>query len=181
MRKRCMDRGGSRAGADMQPLKPGTAFGRASPPFPRECRSPWLGWPYAAIIALQALGEPTRDPAALAQIRGKSEAAAFGLSFLALPAQRYRQIPDGPIAKERAPMKTDAAIVGVGASAFGRFLPHSQLKLGAVALKAALDDTGLSRDDIDGLSIHIGWPLGVDYDRVAEGLGLNIRYVNQAW
>ena len=78
-------------------------------------------------------------------------------------------------------MKIDAAIVGVGASAFGRFLPHSQLKLGAVALKAALDDAGLSRDDIDGLSIHIGWPLGVDYDRVAEGLGLNIRYVNQAW
>jgi acetyl-CoA acetyltransferase len=78
-------------------------------------------------------------------------------------------------------VKIDAAIVGVGASEFGRFLPHSQLKLGAIALKAALDDAGLTRDDIDGLSIHIGWPLGVDYDRVAEGLGLNIRYVNQAW
>ena len=78
-------------------------------------------------------------------------------------------------------MKIDAAIVGVGASEFGRFLPHSQLKLGAIALKAALADAGLTRDDIDGLSIHMGWPLGVDYDRVAEGLGLSIRYVNQSW
>lgn len=78
-------------------------------------------------------------------------------------------------------MKIDAAIVGVGASEFGRFLPHSQLKLGATALKAALEDAGLERDDVDGLSIHMGWPLGVDYDRVAEGLGLNIRYVNQSW
>ncbi|HEX2136999.1 MAG TPA: hypothetical protein VHG30_14040 [Microvirga sp.] len=78
-------------------------------------------------------------------------------------------------------MKIDAAIVGVGASEFGRFLPQSQLGLGATALKAALDDAGLTRADVDGLSIHMGWPLGVDYDRVAEGLGLNIRYVNQSW
>lgn len=78
-------------------------------------------------------------------------------------------------------MKIDAAIVGVGASEFGRFLPHSQLKLGAMALKAALDDAGLTREDVDGLSIHMGWPLGIDYDRVAEGLGLNIRYVNESW
>ena len=57
-------------------------------------------------------------------------------------------------------MKLDAAIVGVGASAFGRFLPDSQLSLAATALKAALDDCGLQRDDIDGLSIHMGSPLG---------------------
>ena len=78
-------------------------------------------------------------------------------------------------------MKLDAAIVGVGASAFGRFLPDSQLSLAATALKAALDDCGLQRDDIDGLSIHMGSPLGVDYDRVASAFGLNIRYVNQSW
>lgn len=78
-------------------------------------------------------------------------------------------------------MKPDAAIVGVGASAFGRFLPDSQLSLAATALKAALDDCGLRRDDIDGLSIHMGSPLGVDYDRVASAFGLNIRYVNQSW
>ena len=78
-------------------------------------------------------------------------------------------------------MKINAAICGVGASEFGRFLPDSQLGLCAKAFKAALDDSGLKREDIDGLSIHMGSPLGLDYDRVAEGLGLEIRYVNQSW
>lgn len=78
-------------------------------------------------------------------------------------------------------MKINAAIAGIGASKFGRFLPDSQLSLAAVALKQALDDSGLQRSDIDGLSIHMGWPLGVDYDRVAEAFGLNVRYVNQSW
>ena len=36
-------------------------------------------------------------------------------------------------------MKVDAAIAGIGASEFGRFLPDSQLRLAAKALKAALD------------------------------------------
>ncbi|HET6607775.1 MAG TPA: hypothetical protein VFG62_13940 [Rhodopila sp.] len=78
-------------------------------------------------------------------------------------------------------MKINAAIAGIGASKFGRSLPESQLALAAVALKEALDDSGLTRADIDGLSIHMGWPLGVDYDRVADAFGLNIRYVNQSW
>lgn len=78
-------------------------------------------------------------------------------------------------------MRINAAIVGAGASEFGRFLPDSQLGLAAKALKAALEDSGLERGDIDGLSMHMGWPLGLDYDRVADGLGLNIRYVNQSW
>lgn len=78
-------------------------------------------------------------------------------------------------------MKLNAAIAGVGASEFGRFLPDSQLRLAAKALRAALEDSGLRREDVDGLSIHMGWPLGLDYDRVADGLGLNIRYVNQSW
>ncbi len=75
----------------------------------------------------------------------------------------------------------NACIVGIGASRFGRRLPESQLALGAVAFKAALADAALSRDDVDGLSIHMGSPLGLDYDRVAEAFGLEIRYVNQAW
>ncbi len=75
----------------------------------------------------------------------------------------------------------NACIVGIGTSRFGRRLPDSQLALGAVAFKAALADSGLTRDDIDGLSIHMGSPLGLDYDRVAEAFGLDIRYVNQAW
>ena len=78
-------------------------------------------------------------------------------------------------------MNIDAAIVGIGASRFGRGLPESQLKLAATAFKNALADAGLERSDVDGLSIHLGWPLGPDYDRVAEAFGLDIRYVNQSW
>ena len=78
-------------------------------------------------------------------------------------------------------MEIDAAIVGIGCSAFGRGLPDSQLRLAAVAFKNALADAGLQRRDVDGLSIHLGWPLGLDYDRVAEAFGLEIRYVNQSW
>lgn len=73
------------------------------------------------------------------------------------------------------------AIVGIGHSDFGRHLPDSQLALGAKALRAALLDSGLERSDIDGLSLHMGWPLGADYDRIAEVYGLNVGYVNQAW
>jgi acetyl-CoA acetyltransferase len=78
-------------------------------------------------------------------------------------------------------MTLDAAIVGIGCSQFGRGLPDSQLKLAATAFTAALADAGLTRADIDGLSIHLGWPLGPDYDRIAEAFGLDIRYVNQSW
>jgi acetyl-CoA acetyltransferase len=78
-------------------------------------------------------------------------------------------------------MTLDAAIVGIGCSRFGRGLPESQLALAAIAFKAALADAGLERADVDGLSIHLGWPLGPDYDRVAEAFGLDIRYVNQSW
>src|ERR1051325_6882678 len=78
-------------------------------------------------------------------------------------------------------MNLDAAIVGIGASKFGRSLPESQLALAAVAFKAALADAGLERSDVDGLSIHLGWPLGPDYDRGAGAFALDIRYVNQSW
>ena len=78
-------------------------------------------------------------------------------------------------------VRDKAAIVGIGRSQYGRFLPESQLKLGAIALKGALADSGLERSDIDGLSLHMGWPLGLDYDQIAEGYGLDIRYVTQMW
>jgi acetyl-CoA acetyltransferase len=74
-----------------------------------------------------------------------------------------------------------AAIVGIGHSKYGKALPESQLALGAQALRAALDDAGLTRDDVNGLAIHLGWPVGVDYDRVAEAYGLRTRWANQAW
>jgi acetyl-CoA acetyltransferase len=78
-------------------------------------------------------------------------------------------------------IRDQTAIVGIGQSEFGRFLPDSQLRLGAKALKAALDDSGLTRADVDGVAIHLGWPLGVDYDRVAEAYGLSLRWVSQTW
>lgn len=78
-------------------------------------------------------------------------------------------------------IRDQAAIAGIGQSEYGRFLPDSQLKLGAKALKAALADAGLQRTDIDGMAIHLGWPLGVDYDRVAETYGLDLRWVTQTW
>ena len=43
-------------------------------------------------------------------------------------------------------MKVDAAIVGIGCSAFGRGLPDSQLRLAAVAFREALADAGLERE-----------------------------------
>jgi acetyl-CoA acetyltransferase len=78
-------------------------------------------------------------------------------------------------------IRDKTAIAGIGSSEFGRGLKESQLKLGLAAFKEALDDAGLTRDDIDGLSIHMGWPLGVDYDRIASAFGLELRYVNQSW
>ncbi|MBV9859953.1 MAG: hypothetical protein JO038_07615 [Alphaproteobacteria bacterium] len=78
-------------------------------------------------------------------------------------------------------LRRAAAIVGIGHSEFGRFLPDSQTALGAKALRMALDDAGLDRSDIDGLAIHLGWPLGLDYDRVAEAYGLEVGYVLQTW
>ena len=74
-----------------------------------------------------------------------------------------------------------AAIAGIGASRFGRHLPESQLALGAAAFRAALEDAGLERRDVDGLAVNLGWPLGLDYDRIAEAFGLDVRYVNQTW
>lgn len=78
-------------------------------------------------------------------------------------------------------IRDKTAIAGVGVSEFGRFLPDSQLKLAAKAFKAALADSGLQRDEVDGIAINIGWPLGLDYDRVAEAFGIRTRYVNQTW
>ncbi len=78
-------------------------------------------------------------------------------------------------------MRDRTAIVGIGQSVYGRYLPESQLKLGATALKAALADAGLAREDVDGMAVHLGWPLGVDYDRAAEAYGLDLRWVTQTW
>src|SRR5262249_58467427 len=55
------------------------------------------------------------------------------------------------------------------------------MRLAAQAFKSALADGGVDRNEVDGLVINIGWPLGVDYDRFAETLGLRIRFAAQSW
>ena len=78
-------------------------------------------------------------------------------------------------------MHDRAAVVGVGTSRFSSRAPESPMRLAVQAFKAALDDAGLTRDDVDGLAINIGWPLGVDYDRFAEVVGLRVRFADQSW
>ncbi|HYZ61421.1 MAG TPA: hypothetical protein VE650_03125 [Acetobacteraceae bacterium] len=78
-------------------------------------------------------------------------------------------------------LEGEVAIVGIGQSEFGRYLPTSQLGLGAKALRSALADAQLDRSDIDGLALHMGWPLGADYDRMAEVYGLEVDWVHQCW
>ena len=80
-----------------------------------------------------------------------------------------------------ASIRDRTAVVGVGASPFHRREAQSPMRLAAQAFKAALDDAGFGRDDVDGLAINIGWPLGVDYDRFAESLGLRLSFAAQSW
>jgi acetyl-CoA acetyltransferase len=67
----------------------------------------------------------------------------------------------------------------MGCSAFSLGTDASPTALAADALRAALADSGLQRGQIDGLSMHYGTPLGIDYDRVANAFGLDVRYVSQ--
>ena len=74
-----------------------------------------------------------------------------------------------------------AAIIGVGCTPFVRRTEDSALALARQAFKAALADAGATRDDVDGVTTHYGFPVGVDYDRFAEAMGLNIRHAAQYW
>jgi acetyl-CoA acetyltransferase len=70
------------------------------------------------------------------------------------------------------------AIAGVGLTAMGSFPDRTSLSLAMEAFKRALDDAGLTRDDVDGL---ICLAYGSDYDRFLEAAGLNVRYAYQGW
>ena len=78
-------------------------------------------------------------------------------------------------------LKDKAAIAGVGNSKFGRRLMRSPIDLAAEAILAALDDCGLQRDQLNGLIVSFGSPLGADGDQLASVLGLNLRCYNQTW
>ncbi|HUY51268.1 MAG TPA: thiolase family protein [Streptosporangiaceae bacterium] len=73
------------------------------------------------------------------------------------------------------------AIVGVGTVGFGTFTDSSSATLANAALERALEDSGLSRADVDGLLIQIGSPRGLDYDAAARLLALNVRFTSQTW
>lgn len=72
--------------------------------------------------------------------------------------------------------KNEVAIVGVGTSErFGFKLGKDKYRLAAEALKSALGDCGLAKDEIDGL-----FPVRLDYDMAARVLGLNVNCLFQS-
>jgi acetyl-CoA acetyltransferase len=62
-----------------------------------------------------------------------------------------------------------AAVVGVGTTRYGRLPEHDAYDLGVWALREALDDCGLTFDEIDGLILN----RIPDYQRFAEIIGIN--------
>lgn len=78
-------------------------------------------------------------------------------------------------------LKDKTAVCGVGHSPYGRRLNRSPIDLAGEALRNALDDAGLGRDDLDGLIVSCGTPIGADADTLAYALGLNLRVYNQTW
>ncbi|MDO8434357.1 MAG: hypothetical protein Q7S58_18300 [Candidatus Binatus sp.] len=78
-------------------------------------------------------------------------------------------------------LKDRTAIVGVGNSQYGRRLMRSPIDLAADAIANALDDSGLSRDELDGMIVSFGSPIGADADAIAQLLGLKLRTYNQTW
>jgi len=74
------------------------------------------------------------------------------------------------------PVPVKAAIAGVGASRQGKLPGETDLSLAAEALRAALDDCGLAKDDIDGLLTMPGTTSpdpARHYLRLGEYLGVN--------
>jgi acetyl-CoA acetyltransferase len=73
---------------------------------------------------------------------------------------------------ESASLKNRAAVVGVATTRFGSFPDTDEYGLAAQAFRGALDDSGLTRDDIDGLVV-CRIP---SYARMGEVLGLDPRW-----
>jgi acetyl-CoA acetyltransferase len=80
------------------------------------------------------------------------------------------------------PKSTQVAVVGIGLSRFNRDGSRSALAHAAEAFSAALADAGITKDAVDGLITHLGSSMGgIDYDRLAEALGLRLRWAHQTW
>jgi acetyl-CoA acetyltransferase len=78
-------------------------------------------------------------------------------------------------------LRDKAAVCGVGHSPYGRRLNRSAIDLAGEAIRNAVDDAGLHRDDLDGLIVSFGTPIGADADTLAYVLGLKLRLYNQTW
>lgn len=76
---------------------------------------------------------------------------------------------------------TGVAVVGIGMVGLGRFEGESVASIAHRAVKAALEDAGLRREQIDGLFVHVGSPRGLDYDEVANLLALEVDFAMQPW
>jgi acetyl-CoA acetyltransferase len=73
------------------------------------------------------------------------------------------------------------AIVAVGTSPFTMKPMMSNEALAAESLKKALASIKKPKEFIDGIIVTTGFPLGLDYDRIAKALGLNVQFTFQTW
>src|SRR5215510_1876582 len=78
-------------------------------------------------------------------------------------------------------LRAKSAVCGVGQSVYGRRLGRSPIDLAGEAIRDALSDAGLGRDDLDGLIVSFGTPIGADADTLAYALGLKLKMYNQTW
>lgn len=78
-------------------------------------------------------------------------------------------------------LKDQTAVCGVGHSPYGKRLNRSTIDLGGEAIRHALEDAGLRKNDLDGLIVSFGTPIGADADTLAYALGLKLRMYNQTW
>src|ERR1700759_4609640 len=69
-------------------------------------------------------------------------------------------------------IKDQAAVVGVGATPYykrGQSVPETQLSMACTAILGALEDAGLTADDLDGFAIYSN---SIDPAQVASVLGV---------
>jgi acetyl-CoA acetyltransferase len=73
------------------------------------------------------------------------------------------------------------AVVGAAVTKIGLQPDRTSVGLAGEALRDSLEDAGLSREDIDGVSVNLGYPLGDNYDRLTDELGLRVKFAAESW
>lgn len=72
----------------------------------------------------------------------------------------------------------EVAISGIGMTPLAKYPDRSHLELAIDGFQLALADSGIGKDEIDGL---VCLSYGADYDRFLESVGLDVRYAYQGW